>query len=102
MKEIFLDIGFILLMYLLAFLFGFGYRAVLKYFAKGTVRGVNKNIGKVGRLVRFAIGVLLLILAITTTWSPLTLFFSGFAIFEALFSWCGFYAAIGKNSCPVG
>lgn len=97
-----LALALIVAMYLLAAIFGFTYRAVLKRLAKGTVRGVNKNIGKVGRLVRFAIGALLLTLAITTTWSPLTLFFSGFAIFEALFSWCGFYAAIGKNSCPVG
>jgi len=39
--------------------------------------------------------------AITTTWSPILIFFSGFAFFEAIFSWCGFYAAMGKNTCPV-
>lgn len=32
---------------------------------------------------------------------PKTIFFSGFAFFEAIFSWCGFYATIGKNTCPV-
>ena len=41
------------------------------------------------------------LLAITTTWSPILIFFSGFALFEAIFSWCGFYAAMGKNTCPV-
>jgi hypothetical protein len=29
------------------------------------------------------------------------IFFSGFALFEALFSWCGFYAALGKSTCPI-
>ncbi|MEQ1500433.1 MAG: DUF2892 domain-containing protein [Parcubacteria group bacterium] len=91
--------GSIVAMYLLAFIFGFAYRFILKKYAKGTVRGVEKNIGKPDRLLRFAIGVALLLLAITTSWSFILLFLSGFAIFEAIFSWCGFYATIGKNTC---
>jgi hypothetical protein len=66
-------------MYALAVIFGFAYRALLKRFAKGTVRGVGQNIGKSDRL----------------------LFFSGFCFFEAAFSWCGFYAALGRTTCPV-
>jgi len=93
--------GLIIVTYLLAVIFGLLYRIVLKRFAKGTVRGVGKNIGKKDRLLRLAIGAVLLIWAITTSWSPSLLFFSGFAFFEAIFSWCGFYAAIGKNTCPV-
>lgn len=93
--------GLIVVMYLLAFLFGFIYRTILKKFAKGSVRGVAQNIGKPDRLLRLAIGVGLLLWAITTTWSPILIFFSGFAFFEAIFSWCGFYAAIGRNTCPV-
>lgn len=93
--------GMILILYLLAGLFGFAYRFVLKKVAKKTVRGVSKNIGKADRVVRFIIAVGLLIWAITTTWSPILIFFSGFALFEAVFSWCGFYAAMGKNTCPV-
>ncbi len=93
--------GLIVIMYLLAFLFGFIYRTILKKFAKGSVRGVAQNIGKSDRLLRIAIGVGLLLWAITTTWSPILIFFSGFAFFEAIFSWCGFYAAIGRNTCPV-
>jgi len=93
--------GFILIMFVLAFIFGFVYRAVLKIFARNTTRGVSKNIGTNGRLVRAAIGVALLLAAITTTWSPWLLFFSGFAFFEALFSWCGLHAALGKNTCPI-
>lgn len=93
--------GLILVMYLLGFIFGLIYRSILKKFAKSTARGANKNIKKSGRLIRLALSLGLLILAITTTWSPILLFFSGFALFEAIFSWCGFYAAIGKNSCPL-
>jgi len=92
--------GYILIMYILAFVFGFLYRFALKKFAKGSLRGVHKNIGKHDRTVRFALWVGLLLLAITTSWNPLLLFFSGFALFEALFSWCGLYAALGKNTCP--
>lgn len=93
--------GLILVMYLLAFIFGFIYRAMLKKFAKTSNRKVHKNIGRPDRLIRFAIAAALLVLAITTTWNPLLIFFSGFALFEAIFSWCGFYAALGKNTCPI-
>lgn len=93
--------GLIVIMYILAFIVGFIYRAILKKFAKSSPRGVAKNIGKSDRLIRAVIGVGLLLWAITTTWSPILIFFSGLAFFEALFSWCGFYAALGKNTCPV-
>ncbi|MFZ4499905.1 MAG: YgaP family membrane protein [Minisyncoccia bacterium] len=93
--------GLIVIMYILAFIVGLIYRAILKRVAKSSPRGVAQNIGRSDRLIRFAIGAGLLLFAMLTTWSPLLIFFSGFAIFEALFSWCGFYAAIGKNTCPV-
>lgn len=93
--------GLIVVMYLLAVIVGLVYRFILKRAAKGTVRGAHKNIGRNDRLFRFAIGMGLLIWAITTSWSPILLFFSGFALFEAVFSWCGFYAALGRNTCPV-
>jgi len=93
--------GLIIIMYLLAGIVGLLYRAILKKFAKKSVRGATNNIGKADRLLRLAIGAGLLLWAITTSWSPILLFFSGFALFEALFSWCGFYAAIRKNTCPV-
>ena len=93
--------GFILIMYFLAVVVGFAYRLILKYVAKGTVRGINKNIGKNDRLFRFAIGITLLLWAILTTWSPILIFFSGFALFEAIFSWCGFYAALGNTTCDI-
>jgi len=93
--------GLIVIMYVLAFIVGFLYQVILKKFAKGSVRGVHKNIGKGDRILRLAIGAGLLLWAITTSWSPVLIFFSGFALFEAIFSWCGFYAALGKNTCPV-
>lgn len=93
--------GLIVVMYLLAGLFGLIYRALLKRFATGSVRTLNKNIGKSDRVLRLVFGLGLLLFAILTTWSPIIIFFSGFCIFESLFSWCGFYAAIGKNTCPI-
>jgi len=92
--------AYVLVMYILAFAFGFFYRWLLKTFAKGSVRGVSSNIGKYDRAIRYAFWLGLLVWAITTSWSPWLLFFSGFALFEALFSWCGLYAALGRNTCP--
>lgn len=93
--------GLILIMYLLAFVVGFIYRLILKRVAKSKVRKRHKNIGRQDRLLRAVLGVALLVWAISTTWNPLLLFLSGFTFFEAIFSWCGFYAAIGKNTCPL-
>ncbi len=93
--------GFILIMFVLAFIFGFIYRAVLKQFARNTTHDARKNIGVTDRILRALIGTLLLLVAVATTWSPWLLFFSGFAFFEALFSWCGIYAALGKNTCKI-
>jgi len=93
--------GYILIMYIVAFVIGFLYRFILKKFASSTTRRVQKNIGQYDRAIRLAIALGLLLLAITTAWSPWLLFFSGFALFEAIFSWCGLYAALGKNTCPT-
>jgi len=94
--------GLIVIMYLIAGIAGLVFRFALKRMANGTVRGAHKNIGKPGRLLRLAIGAGLLLWAITTTWSPILIFFSGFALFEAIFSWCAIYAALGKNTCENG
>lgn len=85
--------GYILICYISAFAAGFLLRAMLK---KG-----GKNIGKPDRLLRLLISAGLLVWAVTTTWNPVLLFLSGFTLFEAIFSWCGFYAALGKNACPL-
>lgn len=93
--------GLLLSMFILAFAFGFIYRLILRKMAQGVVRKSHKNIGMYDRLLRLAIAVGLLIWAITTSWSPILLFFSGFVFFEAIFSWCGLYAALGKSTCPL-
>jgi magnesium-transporting ATPase (P-type) len=93
--------GYVLGIFLLAFVFGFISRAVLKKIAKKSTRGLSKNINFADRFLRVFLGVALFWIAITTTWNPFVLFLSGFCFFEALAGWCGLYAAIGKNSCPV-
>lgn len=93
--------GLILIMYILAFIVGFIYRAILKKFSKNSPRGVAKNIGKPDRLLRAVLGVALLLWTITTSWNPILIFLSGFCLFESIFSWCTFYQLIGKNTCPV-
>ncbi|MFC1647568.1 DUF2892 domain-containing protein [Patescibacteria group bacterium] len=93
--------GLIIVMFTLAFVFGFIYRLILKRLAKNNIRKRHKNIGWKDRVIRLVLAVILFVIAITTSWSPILLFFSGFTLFEAIFSWCGFYAAIGKNSCPI-
>jgi hypothetical protein len=65
-------------MYIVAFIIGFLYRFILKKFASGTVRGAQKNIGKFDRLIRLAIGVALLLWAITTSSKPVASLFSRF------------------------
>jgi len=93
--------GFVLIMLTLGFLFGFFYRFILRRFTRNKIRKTSQNINLNGRLLRALIGVLLLIWGITTSWNPLIFFFAGFVLFEAIFSWCGLFAALGKSSCPL-
>jgi hypothetical protein len=93
--------GYLIVIYVLSFVFGFIYRMIVKKLAKRKAYKAHKNIGTIDRIFRLFIGIGLFLWAVMTSWSPLLLFFSGFAIFEAFFSWCAFYAAIGKNNCPI-
>jgi hypothetical protein len=93
--------GLIVIMFALSFIFGFIYRFLLKSLSKNKMRKRHKNIGWKDRLIRLGLALFLFLIAITTSWSPILLFLSGFTLFEAIFSWCGFYAAIGKSSCPL-
>lgn len=92
---------YILTIYGSAFVFGFLYRFLLKRVASRSQMGAQKNIGKPDRVARIVIGCLLLGWAGMTSWNPLLLFVSGFAFFESIFSWCGLYAVLGKNTCPL-
>lgn len=93
--------GIIVVMFVLAFMFGFAYRALMKAFTNTQTFGRSHNIGKGDRWTRAFLGLGLLTYAIFTSWSPILLFISGFCFFEAIFSWCGFFAAIGRSTCPV-
>jgi hypothetical protein len=93
--------GLIFIMFVLAFIVGFAYRYIIRTFTTNSTRKISKNIGQSDRLIRAMIGSVLFILAVTTSWSPILLFFSGFAFFEAIFSWCGLYAALGRDTCPL-
>ncbi len=84
-----------------AFIFGYFYRLVLKKFkAKNIQKRAANNIGKTDRIIRISLGIFLLISGLQS-WNPIALFFSGFLFYEALFTWCGFYAILGKNTCPI-
>lgn len=94
-------IAYIVTLFVAAFLFGLLYRFLLKLLVQKGVRAVTKNIGSSDRWLRAALGLGLFVGALFTSWSPVLFFFAGFCLFESLFSWCGLYAALGKNTCPV-
>ncbi len=93
--------GYILVLFVASWIGGFLYRLILRRVARGGTRSVARNIGKRDRFLRAAGGVALLGVAITTTWNPFLIFFAGFCFFEAIFSWCGLFAALGRNSCDI-
>ncbi len=91
--------GYILVMYLLAFIVGFIVRLIFKIINRNKINKVGKNINKKDRLIRAVLGIALLLIAITTTWNPILLFLSGFMIFQSVFPWCIVYQFMGKNTC---
>jgi hypothetical protein len=101
--------GYIIFVYILALLAGLLYRFIFRKISRKVMKDapatdpyiVKKNIGIIDRVVRAILGLGLLYLAITTTWGFLIIFLSGVCLFEAIFSWCLFYSAIGRNTCPV-
>ncbi|MFC1501601.1 DUF2892 domain-containing protein [Elusimicrobiota bacterium] len=94
-------LAYIIFLYLLAGITDLAYRFILQRLSQNSNRRLKKNIGTTDRLFRAAIGIGLLIWAVMTSWSPILIFLSGFVIFESIFSWCGLYAALGKNTCPL-
>ena len=61
---------------------------------------MKKNIGIIDRIARFAIGVVLLILAIYQQ-SIIFGIAAIFCFYEALASWCIVYRILGRNTCPI-
>ena len=91
----------ILFLLLLGFTFGFIWRNLLKLLKnKNLSLRAKMNIGKPDKLIRWTIGFALLFLGIKwgNSWY---IFFAGFSFFEAIFSWCGFYALLGRNTCDI-
>jgi len=92
---------YVIAIFLLSFLFANAYRRFLKLFkSKSLTERAKPNIGTSDRLFRLFLAVILLVWGIYT-WSALALFFSGFCFYEAFAKWCGFYAALGRNTCPL-
>jgi hypothetical protein len=79
--------GLISVMFVIAFIFGFLYRITMRNIPTHIFPDIHRNIGKKARLFLLLVWSLLLILAITTSWSSVLLFFSGLAFFEAIFGW---------------
>ncbi len=67
---------------------------------KDTRTASHKNIGTSGRLLRLCIAVVLLVYTVLTG-SLIAALFTGYTFYEALAKWCGLYAVLGKNSCPL-
>ena len=93
-------IAYVVIMIVLAFLAGLLYHAAMRLLAKSKNRRSGHNIGTIDRLIRLLLGIILLLLGIYF-WNAIILFLAGFCLFEAVFSWCGLYAALGKNTCPL-
>jgi hypothetical protein len=59
---------------------------------------MKKNMNTTDRVIRFLIGIALLIWT-CFSFSWILLVITLFAFFEALFSWCILYQILGKNNC---
>ena len=94
-------IGYIVVIFLLSFIFAWLVRLALRKIVKKWYIRARINIGRTDRWIRGLIGMALFLAAVMTYWSPFLLFFAGFTFYEALASWCGFYALIGKSTCPL-
>lgn len=66
---------------------------------------MTKNIGTFDRIIRLAIGIILLAVAlfiVTVIWLKVVIVLLAiFTFYEAVSSWCLFYQLIGKNTCPL-
>lgn len=60
----------------------------------------HKNIGTTDRIVRYLIATGALLYGIYAG-SEIAFIIAGYTYYEAFLKWCGFYALIGRNSCPL-
>lgn len=93
--------AFLVIFLVLGLIFGKVYHlATRKWFSKSLHPGSGKNIGRSDRILRFAAGLALLIAGMYF-WSAIIIFLAGFVFYEAFSGWCGLYAIMGKNTCPI-
>jgi hypothetical protein len=76
--------GYILIMYVLAFVFGFIFFLLAKVSFRSRGQVLFRNLGLRGRVIWAAAAIALLLIAIFTTWNPVLLFVSGFFFFQAV------------------
>ena len=66
---------------------------------------MEKNVGKTDKIIRFVIAAVLLLLNLTGALSGVLAAAAWVVILIALFTgiagWCGLYAALGTNTCPI-
>ncbi|MSQ42940.1 MAG: DUF2892 domain-containing protein [Chloroflexi bacterium] len=100
---LFSPMGFAYVAAVFASSFGAGalFRRLLRRVRWGGSRRPTRNIGLPDRMVRVGIGLALFAWAVTTTWDPVTLFISGFCLYEGIARWCVLHSAIGRNTCPA-
>ncbi len=91
----------IAILFICAFVFGTLLRLFLRKILHQTILVKDKNIGDFDRWMRFILSMLLLLIAISTSWNLWLIFASGFCFFEAVFGWCPIYMIFGKNSCKT-
>lgn len=99
------DIALSLMFIVAGFLSGFLFQVIMKKIkTKKPTEGIKRkrNLGVYDRLLRAGMGAALVVFGFFVEGVHVVAFFvAGFCFFEALFSWCIFYSAIGKNTCPL-
>jgi hypothetical protein len=83
-------------------LIGFVYRRILKRFKRSARQPhtAHRNIGNADRILRLALGLVLLVAGIYF-WRLGLMAAAGFVFYEAASRWCVLYSAIGRNTCPL-
>lgn len=65
---------------------------------------MKKNIGTKDRIARLILGIILIITAFSIDNMSAKILLSLVAIvaiLQAIIGWCGLYAILGKNTCPI-
>jgi hypothetical protein len=92
----------VILTVLFGALIGFVYRRILKRFKRAADKPhtAHSNIGFADRLLRLALGLVLLVAGIYF-WRLGLMAAAGFVFYEAASRWCVLYSALGRNTCPL-